>query len=339
MTKMCKSRSGFTLIELLVVIAIIAVLIALLLPAVQQAREAARRSQCKNNLKQFGLALHNYHDTSSSFPIGARGGNGLWIGPSFWMGLLPGLDQSAVYNRLVVTGNQPGWGGDGNSDVVNQAGPISVLVCPSSAMAQPSGWEKKSTYIGISGGSPTAAFPESRLINNAFTCCDSVGAANNGTMAIGGILIPNSTVKMKDVTDGTSNTIVISEAGGSLVSGNTAIMSAAQSNCSHCIVGNRAMIGGSGTHSWLMGALSGDAYGRDRAFNITTVMYAPNSVSYDRPGISINFGPNNPLNSAHTGGVHAVFADGHVSFLSDNINLDTLRHISIRDDGVVVGEF
>jgi len=96
---------GFTLIELLVVIAIIAVLIALLLPAVQQAREAARRSQCKNNLKQMGLALHNYHDTVSVFPPGAfyHGSNGAeryGTGFSFHVMLLPYLDQTPRYNAF-----------------------------------------------------------------------------------------------------------------------------------------------------------------------------------------------------------------------------------------------
>src|ERR1700709_2477916 len=88
-------RTGFTLIELLVVIAIIAVLIALLLPAVQQAREAARRSQCKNNLKQLGLAMHNYHDTYKVFPT-ASGGNGF----SPHARILPYVDQAPLYGTL-----------------------------------------------------------------------------------------------------------------------------------------------------------------------------------------------------------------------------------------------
>src|SRR6187401_2658539 len=89
-------RRGFTLIELLVVIAIIAILIALLLPAVQQAREAARRSQCKNNLKQIGIALHNYHDTFNALPPG-------WVQTNRWgwgTMVLPGLDQAPLYNSL-----------------------------------------------------------------------------------------------------------------------------------------------------------------------------------------------------------------------------------------------
>src|SRR5882724_3782063 len=91
-------RRGFTLIELLVVIAIIAVLVALLLPAVQQAREAARRSQCKNNLKQYGLAMHNYHEAHGMFAIGGTN----WGGPglSFHARLLPYMDQTPLYNMI-----------------------------------------------------------------------------------------------------------------------------------------------------------------------------------------------------------------------------------------------
>ena len=100
MTRLRSRRSAFTLIELLVVIAIIAVLIALLLPAVQQAREAARRSQCKNNLKQYGLALHNYHDNYGCFPIGseANWSNGAFL--SWQSRILPYVDQSPIYNQI-----------------------------------------------------------------------------------------------------------------------------------------------------------------------------------------------------------------------------------------------
>jgi prepilin-type N-terminal cleavage/methylation domain-containing protein len=104
---MFRRRIGFTLIELLVVIAIIAILIALLLPAVQQAREAARRTQCRNHLKQLMLAAHNYHDVYNGFPPGCMhsqvprsGGNSASFGPSFWAPLLPYLDQGPLFNQL-----------------------------------------------------------------------------------------------------------------------------------------------------------------------------------------------------------------------------------------------
>jgi prepilin-type N-terminal cleavage/methylation domain-containing protein len=94
-----RRRLGFTLVELLVVIAIIGILVALLLPAIQAAREAARRSQCGNNLKQIGIALQNYHDTYKRFPIGARNGIGNNWGASFYVGLLPFMEQQSLFER------------------------------------------------------------------------------------------------------------------------------------------------------------------------------------------------------------------------------------------------
>ena len=135
-------RRGFTLIELLVVIAIIAILIALLLPAVQQAREAARRSQCKNNLKQIGLAIHNYHDVSRSFPFSWMLGND--FNASVWgVMILPYLDQAPLYNRW--DSSVPAWDTaatvfgfpaspvQGNLAVIRT--PLAVYKCPSTPLA------------------------------------------------------------------------------------------------------------------------------------------------------------------------------------------------------------
>lgn len=99
-------KPGFTLIELLVVIAIIAVLVALLLPAVQQAREAARRSQCKNNLKQYGLAIHNYHEVHKMFPLGGSGWN-LRPHIGWQVRILPFTDQNGLYEELNMEGTLP----------------------------------------------------------------------------------------------------------------------------------------------------------------------------------------------------------------------------------------
>jgi len=335
---------GFTLIELLVVIAIIAVLIALLLPAVQQAREAARRSQCKNNLKQIGLALHNYHDTVRTFPIGARNdgtGGGTAFGLTWWVGILPGLDQTAIYNKIDFGAAMSGYSNSTNNNLRVAAGVIPVMACPSSTLRQPGSGQIRSSYIGIMGGAPTAAFPESRVNNSASNCCSDRGSSGKGVSAAGGILLPNAVTSIRDVTDGTSNTIVVSEAGGTLIISDTTIAStiAGMSDHAHTISGNRVQIGGSGPHSWMMGTDGSGMLPANRTFNLTTVRYAPNSPDYGQEGINVNFGPNNPLNSAHTGGVHATFADGHVAFISDNINLDTLRHLSIRDDAQPLGEF
>ncbi|NQV25774.1 MAG: DUF1559 domain-containing protein [Rhodopirellula sp.] len=139
-------RKGFTLIELLVVIAIIAILVALLLPAVQQAREAARRSQCKNNLKQIGVALHNYHDVFSCLPNGTvASAVGGW-GTSWWVRILPYTDQPALFEQMDFNGAHPGWthntGAEGgfptsagyrNGQAASR-NPISFMMCPSSPL-------------------------------------------------------------------------------------------------------------------------------------------------------------------------------------------------------------
>ena len=127
-------RSGFTLIELLVVIAIIAILIALLLPAVQQAREAARRTECKNNMKQLGLALHNYHDTNKKFVFRKGGTSGNSNRLSGFIGLLPFLEQNTMFQQIQANGGGPSaWSG---WTYWNHQ--VKGLICPSDARATPS---------------------------------------------------------------------------------------------------------------------------------------------------------------------------------------------------------
>jgi len=122
---MQRKQRGFTLIELLVVIAIIAILIALLLPAVQQAREAARRTQCRNNMKQLGLALHNYHDAFTTFPIGTQ-----WSDDPNWrIGILPYLDQAPLYNSLNLSSGFMAHNGMGSNDILYDV-ELNAYVCP-----------------------------------------------------------------------------------------------------------------------------------------------------------------------------------------------------------------
>ncbi len=340
-----KNSKGFTLIELLVVIAIIAILIALLLPAVQQAREAARRTQCKNNLKQMGLAFHNYHDVYQVFPMGNQAQNG--FGVSFFAALLPYFDQAPLYNKLTFSGSHPGWTGAGTGQSVN--GPairgivINALICPSSPqdqlVADAGGGFSQTvpSYVGISGavdedrtsaaapGADTDNFVELRQISGA-NCC--AANAQNGFMSAGGMLVANESMGINKATDGTSNIMMIGET----------------SDWVFDAAGAQQDIRGGTPHGWIMGT---DGGGRRtgwngpnaRQFNLTTVRYAPGTRSYELPGVHNNHGPNNQLISPHVGGVQGLFADGHVGFLSNNINLPTLKYISTRDDGKVVGEF
>ena len=324
-------RRGFTLIELLVVIAIIAILIALLLPAVQQAREAARRSQCKNNLKQIGLALHNYHDVNGSFPLGTRHSNtGAW-GFSWWVGTLPYIDQAPLYQNLRHEGNHVGWvwSGDANgfhNGVQAHNKNISVMACPSSPMpplrdAGSGNRINAPHYLGNSGATDGNGFTN---LVPTWTCCGCCGAvANTSIHSRGGILIPRDVVSFKDITDGSSNTIAVHEA----------------STYGRDANGSEVPI--NSTHGWLMGQAGNSATPTSRSFNLTTIRHPPNThgIAPAVQGRGNNDGANHGLYSEHAGGGHVLLSDGAVKFINENIDMFTLRILSTRNDGEIAGQF
>ena len=202
------TRRGFTLIELLVVIAIIAILIALLLPAVQQAREAARRTQCKNNLKQFGLAIHNYHDVYLAFPPGYIDQNGHTEANWGWgTYVLPYIDQAPLFNQLDV-GNNGGLG-----EALTVAANLALMSKPLPAFRCPS-----DTAPDIN---TQQQLFDANMTNNQVATSNYVGANGAGDWSGSGTTPANANLKgtfgrnsrsrIRDFTDGTSNTIVIGE--------------------------------------------------------------------------------------------------------------------------------
>jgi prepilin-type N-terminal cleavage/methylation domain-containing protein/prepilin-type processing-associated H-X9-DG protein len=239
-----KSRRGFTLIELLVVIAIIAVLIALLLPAVQSAREAARRAQCTNNLKQIGIALHNYHDVVGSFPtsiIGWGYGNSTGNHRAGWIAMtLPYLEQMPVYNAINFNVNMrnydgsPGPTDEGCLAIGHTAymTPLNVLMCPSDPSPSFSRWDRADTGVGYFGpgdsrngnSGPKLSYFGNMGDNHADSDFNGViywpflslpvdrqeGFGADGTFT--GIMSRHAgTCAIRDITDGTSNTLAVGE--------------------------------------------------------------------------------------------------------------------------------
>ena len=316
--KLGRRKSGFTLIELLVVIAIIAILVALLLPAVQQAREAARRSSCKNQLKQIGVGLHNYHDTFSTFPMGAWDApRGQW-GPSWWYATLPQMEQKNVFESIQITRNHPGYvGGHGaNRAAARVAMSMDYMLCPSSPLPKVGtgngGTLIMPSYVGIMGAENWTGYT------------NSVGRQRSGTWGVAtqsGMLNPRTSIRMRDCTDGTSNTMMVGEA-SDWVHRNRADTT------------NRHGDGG-WPHGWLMGT----ANSGERHFNLVNVLYTPTKYNSNAFGVRENGGRNKSLQSAHTGGFQSCLADGSVTFISENINFTTLKRLAVRNDNQVIGEF
>ncbi|HWL07924.1 MAG TPA: DUF1559 domain-containing protein [Planctomicrobium sp.] len=336
-------QSGFTLIELLVVIAIIAILVALLLPAVQQAREAARRSQCKNNLKQIGLALHNHHEAYSAFPVGANNAN--------WRAfILPGIDQAAAYNQIDFKKTFNGNNASSLQTILQTVFPP-VFLCPSSpfpalgdsaSMSLSAGGMMIPHYVGVAGATPDPAGRDSSV-------CTGTNAVQGGTFCENGAFKLYAGVKLRDFTDGSSNVLMITEQSGQIIgtegSGSprvTGQFSASPLGGWHGVVVNTTN-GTIGTPesaaAWkdISSITSSSGY----VGGLSTVRHPINSYWVSNAPSSANsrFEVNHIMNSYHTGGIHGLFGDGSVRFIAEQINMDTFRRIAVRDDGHVVGAF
>jgi prepilin-type N-terminal cleavage/methylation domain-containing protein len=321
-----RALRAFTLVELLVVIAIIATLVGLLLPAVQTAREAARNASCKNNLKQLGLAMLGHHEALRTFPAGnVRCPTASFYGHSWWVPLLPFIEQRPLYEQFDKTGKQTGtpyqstgWVGagdsvfNGNNQTLLNTLVLPIGKCASSVFGPLSAFSSGnstfvSDYAGIAGSSDH---------RTAF----SSGNYNGGVISAGGLLIPQTPVKAASVSDGLSHTLLIGE----------------QSDYCRLADGTKADCRSSCLHGFTM-ALSSFFPGDPRVFNLTTVRY-PVSKDASLANSGGNCGGNSPLQGAHPAGPNAVFGDGSVRLLAENTSIQVLKAMADRDDGGVANE-
>lgn len=340
-----RPRWGFTLIELLVVIAIIAVLIALLLPAVQQAREAARRAQCRNHLKQLGIALHNYHDAHNTLPPGrmrsAVDGAGRCF--SAYAHLLPYLDATALYQRIHFNADPD----DPAMNGVALGQTIPFFLCPTDSY--------RILQSNVVGGVIVDS-----AVHNYPLCTGTtypVSPRNPGSVAVTGVFFENSKVRFADITDGSSQTVCISETikaeGGpatwdGVSTTNGFVLTSGNNNSSNGpeLTDYITQCHGAGLQlqqtrgsRWLYGAPGHSMYNHMRTPNdwdIDCRGGLPHSVrtNYWWDRLSLNVA----ARSRHAGGVHALFCDGHVQFVSDSLYLGTWEALGSRDRGEVVGE-
>ncbi len=298
------SRSAFTLVELLVVIAIIGILVGLLLPAVQSAREAARRLQCQNNLKQIGLAVHNYHDTYKMFPT--VNSNSTLSGGSLFVAILPHVEQSNSFKLYDFTKS--------NRDPVNRqvvSQQIPFYYCPSAARRRPV---------------PSCPSDAERA--------PGTYAANMGTEdynqywsffgsprpSLDGMIVYSDTTDRKtqfaSVTDGSSNTFLVGETAYNLPD--------YKFSSGSCVGESRFSF----TY-WCNPFPGSTACTTQYGFN-------PHDVAND--GV-YDSGWVRSFRSDHVGGVQFVFGDGSVHFISENIAVETLDRLASRRDGEVLGDW
>ncbi len=299
-----RNASGFTLVELLVVIAIIGVLIALLLPAVQQAREAARRMSCSNNQKQLGIALHNYHDTHGSFPPmivrEATPTDASWA----WSALiLPMLEQSNIYDQLRV-------GKQTLADAANTTAgedilglPLEAYTCPSDARSSDTSPRAVagvnlglSSYPGVNGHGPRAYYYDEGPTPSAS------GIFSHRVDGYG----------FRDITDGSSNTMVVGE------------------RAFHPNYNER--------NSPTQWAGTSDGNQDNSGYYGSLEVAGCTGYPLNEPQIT-NWQYQHWFSSLHPGGAMFAFGDGSVHFISETIDQNTYQNLSNRADGVTLGEY
>ncbi|MBA2113780.1 DUF1559 domain-containing protein [Bremerella alba] len=315
-------RHAFTLVELLVVIAIIGVLISLLLPAVQQAREAARRIDCQNRMKQLGLALHNYHDTHRTFPFGelvtpdaCPPTTSAKRGAPWTVAILSFMEQGSRYSEFDMAGTFAGIANDGsNTNEAFQIVPNPAYQCPSDPNAADT--EPNTNYRGIQGGGPLADAE-----------CATGSASNKRVFFDNGILFMNSKVAMRDITDGTSNTLMVGESRWWFAVGQN------EPYGTYFMWSSTTRNAGGSSHVNVVAAAVDP-------INNPLVDYNPGNGPYtDHPaGIGAVVGTHTrAFGSWHPGGAQFLRGDASIHLISETVDLATYRQMATRNDGLPIG--
>jgi len=348
-----RSRLAFTLIELLVVIAIIAILVALLLPAVQQAREAARRAQCKNNLKQIGLALHNYHDVYQTLPMGQSVHFGVWRNSSHtfqtgyasagtdskvsfranwsWQAyILPMLEQGNAYDALNVNGRRADQALATAEGVQVLTTPIASFLCPSDPTPPLTEADVRGARsINEAAGGDRIPTIVSNYVGNNRGFAGSVTVSAQQSGSANGLFYVNSHVRFRDITDGTTNTLAAGERAWEYWTvDETGAKTLAPSRAGLAIIGRSK--DGTLTTCDLCGysdaiAVAGSGINHDDMLDT--------SGSFDGNRAAASY------SSSHAGGANFLLADGSVRFLNENLDGNTLLDLGNRSDGSVLGQF
>jgi prepilin-type N-terminal cleavage/methylation domain-containing protein/prepilin-type processing-associated H-X9-DG protein len=319
-----KHRRAFTLIELLVVIAIIGILIALLLPAVQKVREAANRAKCSNNLKQFGLALHGYHDAMGFFP-GARDPYPLCFSPHAH--LLPFLEQQNLYKIIDFTGDNGATTTYRGVNAEAAETPVTFFSCPSDVGAVPGG----------NGAVQGVIFGGTNYVSCVGTGASSSGVMNGDYVSGDGVFLLTHPVAIKDISDGMSNTAAFSESVyGNGLAAQSSLAGAADPMMVAIDINGSAMdpetcaatetYTGQRGDRWINGGYLSTAYNH---------YLTPNSPTLDCLNTANNYGLKT-ARSRHSGGVNLLVCDGSVRFISNNVSLTAWRALATRAGGEVI---
>lgn len=327
--QIARPAKGFTLIELLVVIAIIGILVGLLVPAVQKVREAASRTQCLNNLKQIGIALHNYHDGHSHFPNNARPNPANTVRERWFTKVLPYLEQDVLFNQYDETTN---WDSAKNLPLTSLQ--LKVARCPSAPESDrldtnpDAGWSGAKDLVAISDFGAFYGVHNSFVVNNPNVKLSS---------SLEGILVKSGKVSLSDVTDGTSNTAFVAESAGRPYLYQAGLKQAADYRTKGVNGGGWAR---PASDLWLIGSNSaGTTVGGSATINACN--------GFDHSGqypLSVGSPPlgtdgSGQIYSFHPGGAHILFGDGSVRFVEATIAPGTIAGLVTRAGGEPVTNY